>query len=111
MKALKASSLALLIIILFSLTTVQVKASPPTLANQIDMTLNTVNWSSPTSFIIPHFGLIFTGEDNYDAALPSIPDFKTLIQMKRIAEIDGVNSSLLNQMVAYAMINQPMTGH
>ena len=93
------------------MTAVPVKASAPTLADQIDLTLTTVNWSSPTSFVVPHFGLIFTSENNYDAALPSIPDFKTLIQMKRIAELDGINSSLLNQMVAEAMINQEMTGH
>src|SRR5690606_26504677 len=30
---------------------------------------------------------------------------------KRIAEIDGVNSSLLNQMIADAMNNQQMNGH
>ena len=111
MKTLKASSLVLLIGLLFGLTTVPVKAAAPILADQIDITLNTVDWSSPTSFIVPHFGLIFTSEDNYDAALSTIPDFTTLIQTKRIAELDGINSSLLNQMVAEAMDNQQMNGH
>ena len=111
MKALKASSLVLFIIVAFSLITVPVKAEEPTLADQLKTTLNTVNWSSPTSFVIPHFGLIFARESNYDAALTAIPDFKTLIQMKRIAEIDGFNSSLLNQTVAEALENQQMTGH
>jgi hypothetical protein len=111
MKRSKASSLVLFIIILFSLSAIPVKAEPPTLADQLNMTLNTVDWSSPSSFIIPHFGLILTGEENYDAALSTIPDFKTLVQTKRIAELDGVNSSLLNQMVAEAMENQQMNGH
>jgi hypothetical protein len=111
MKAWKASSLVLVIVLLFGLGVVPVKAAEPTLADQLNMTLSTVNWSSPTSFIVPHFGLIFTREGNYDAALSTIPDFKTLIQTKRIAELDGVNSSLLNQMVAEAMDNQQMTGH
>jgi hypothetical protein len=112
MKVSKASSLILLIIFVFSLSAVfPVKAETPTLADQIDLTLSTVDWSSPTSFIIPHFGLIFAREGNYDAALTTIPDFKTLIQTKRIAELDGVNSSLLNQMVAEAMDGQQMTGH
>jgi hypothetical protein len=110
-KALKASSLVLLIAFLFGLATAPIKASAPTLADQIDMTLSTVNWSSPASFIVPHFGFIFTGEGNYDAALPTIPDFRTLIQTKRIAELDGINSSLLNQMAAEAMDNQQMNGH
>ncbi len=111
MKALKASSLVLLIALLFGLMAVTIKASAPTLAEQIDMTVSSVNWSSPASFIVPHFGFIFTGEGNYDAALPTISDFKTLIQTKRIAELDGVNSSLLNQMVAEAMVNQQMNSH
>jgi hypothetical protein len=111
MKAWKASSLVLVIVLLFGLGVVPVKAAEPTLADQLNMTLSTVNWSSPTSFIVPHFGLIFTREGNYDAALSTIPDFKTLIQTKRIAELDGVNSFLLNQMVAEAMDNQQMTGH
>jgi len=111
MKAAKASTLVLLIAFLFSLSAIPVKAEAPTLADQINTTVNTVNWSSPTSFIVPHFGLIFTEEGNYDAALSTIPDFTTLIQTKRIAEIDGVNFSLLNQMVADAMNNQQMNGH
>ena len=111
MKALKASSLVLVIVFLFGLSAVPVKAAAPTLADQLNMTLSTVDWSSPTSWVIPHFGLIFTREGNYDAALSSIPDFKTLIQMKRIAELDGVNSSLLNQKVIEAMNNQTMVVH
>jgi hypothetical protein len=111
MKALKASSLVLVIVFLFGLSAVPVKAAAPTLADQLNMTLSTVDWSSPTSFIIPHFGLIFTREGNYDAALSTIPDFKTLIQMKRIAELDDVNSSLLNQRVIEAMDNQTMVAH
>jgi hypothetical protein len=111
MKALKASSLVLLIIVAASLTTGPVKAEQPTLADQLNMTLNTVNWTSPASFFVPHFGLIFARESNYDAALATIPDFQTLIQLKRIAEIDGFNSSLLNQTVAEALNNQQMTGH
>ena len=111
MKVSKASGIVLLIVFLFSLSAVPVKAEAPTLAEQLNVTLSTVDWSSPTSFIVPHFGLIFTGEGNYDAALSTIPDFRTLIQTKRIAELDGVNSSLLNQMVADAMETQPMNGH
>jgi hypothetical protein len=111
MKAWKASSLVLVIVLLFGLGAVPVKAATPTLADQLNMTLSTVDWSSPTSFIVPHFGLIFADQGNYDAALATIPDFKTLIQMKRIAELDGVNSSLLNQRVAEAMDNQQMNGH
>ena len=107
----KASGLVLLITFSFILSAVPVTAEALTLADQLNMTLSTVDWSSPTSFIIPHFGLIFTGEENYDAALSTIPDFKTLIQTKRIAELDDVNSSLLNQMVAEAMDNQQMNGH
>ena len=111
MKALKASSLVLLIIVAASLSTGHVEAEQPTLADQLNTTLNTVNWTSPESLFVPHFGLIFSRESNYDAALATIPDFQTLIQMKRIAEIDGFNSSLLNQTVADAMDNQQMTGH
>jgi hypothetical protein len=111
MKALKASSLVLLIIVAASLSTGHVKAEQPTLADQLNTTLNTVNWTSPESLFVPHFGLIFARESNYDAALATIPNFQTLIQMKRIAEIDGFNSSLLNQTVANAMDNQQMTGH
>jgi hypothetical protein len=111
MKALKASSLVLVIVFLFGLTAVPVKAAAPTLADQLNMTLNTVDWSSPASFIVPHFGLIFTREGNYDAALSTIPDFKTLIQMKRIAELDDVNFPLLNQRVIEVMDNQQMTAH
>ena len=111
MKAWKTSSLVLVIVVLFGLSAVPVKAAAPTLADQLNMTLGTVDWSSPTSFIVPHFGLIFAHEGNYDAMLSTVPDFETLIQMKRIAELDGVNSSLLNQMVAEAMDNQQMTGH
>jgi hypothetical protein len=111
MKALKASSLVLVIVFLFGLSAVPVKAAAPTLADQLNMTLITVNWSSPASWVIPHFGLIFTREGNYDAALSSIPDFKTLIQMKRIAELDDVNSSLLDQRVIEAMDNQQMIAH
>lgn len=99
------------IIFAISLIAVPAKAQTPTLANQLNTTLNTIDWASPTSFIIPHFDLIFTGENNYDNALSTIPNFRTLIQTKRIAEIDGVNSSLLNQMVAEAMESQEMTGH
>jgi hypothetical protein len=98
-------------IVAVSLSAVPVKAEQPTLADQLNMTLNTVNWTSPTSFYVPHFGLIFARESNYDAALATIPDFQTLIQMKRIAEIDGFNSALLNQTVAEAMNNQQMNGH
>jgi hypothetical protein len=111
MKAAQASSLVLVIVIIFCLSAVPAKAAAPTLADQLNMTLSTVDWSSPTSFIIPHFGLIFADQGNYDAALSTISDFKTLIQMKRIAELDGVNSSLLNQRVAEAMNNQQMNGH
>ena len=80
-----------MIVFLFGLGAVPVKAAAPTLADQLNMTLSTVNWSSPTSFIVPHFGLIFTHEGNYDAALSAIPDFKTLIQTKRIAELYATN--------------------
>ncbi len=111
MKPWKASSLVLFIIVAFSLITVPVKAEEPTLAEQLNTTLNTVDWSSPTSFVIPHFGLIFARESNYDAALAVIPNFRMLIQLKRTAEIDGFNSSLLNQTVAEALDNQQMTGH
>jgi hypothetical protein len=111
MKAAQASSLVLLIVIAFCLSAVPIKAAEPTLADQLNLTLGTVDWASPKSFIIPHFGLIFAHEANYDAALSAIPDFKTLIQMKRIAELDGVNSSLMNQMVAEAMDNQQLNGH
>jgi hypothetical protein len=112
MKMSKASSLVLVIIFLFSLSALPVKAEEPTLADQLNMTLNTVDWSSPTSFIVPHFGLIFAREGNYDAALATVPDdFMTLIQMKRLAEIDDVNSTLLNQRVKEAMDNQQMTAH
>ena len=111
MKGSKAAGLLLLTVFLFSLSAVPVKAEAPTLANQLYVTLSTVDWSSPTSYIVPHFGLIFTGKNNYDAALSAIPNFRTLIQTKRIADLDGVNSSLLNQMVAEAMATQPMNGH
>jgi len=111
MKALKASSLVLLIIVSFSLSAVSVEAEETTLADQLNTTLNTVDWYSPASFVIPHFGLIFSRESSYDAAIGTIPDFRMLIQMKRIAEIDGFNSSLLNQTVTEAMNNQEMNGH
>lgn len=111
MKALKASSLVLLVIVAFSVSAAPVKAEEPTLADQLNTTLNTVNWSSPTSIVVPHFGLIFTRESNYTAALATIPNFRTLIQMKRIAELDGFNSELLNQTVAEALTNQEMNGH
>lgn len=111
MKAAQVSILVLSIVSLFCLSVVPIKAAAPTLADQLDMALGTVDWASPTSFIVPHFGLIFAHEGNYDTALATIPDFKTLIQMKRIAELDGVNSSLVNQMVAEAMDNQQMNGH
>lgn len=111
MKVTKAASFVLFIIIAASFGAVPVQAEPPTLADQLNTTLNTVDWSSPTSIFVPHFGLIFTRESNYDAALALIPDFTTLIQMKRIAEIDGFDSVLLNQAVAEAMNNQQMHGH
>ena len=112
MKALKTSSLVLFSIIAFSLVIAPVKAEAPTLADQLNITLNTVNWSSPSNIVIPHFGLLFASESNYDEALATaIPDFKTLIQMKRITEIDGFNSSLLNQTVAEALDSQQMAGH
>ncbi len=112
MRALKTLSPVLFIIVAFSLIIVPVKAEAPTLADQLNITLNTVNWSSPSSFVIPHFGLLFAYESNYDEALAAaIPDFKTLIQMKRIAEIDGFNSSLLNQTLAEALNGQQMIGH
>jgi hypothetical protein len=111
MKAAQASSLVLVIAMIFCLGAVPTKAAAPTLADQLNMTLSAVDWSSPTSFIVPHFGLIFADQDNYDAVLATIPDFKTLIQMKRIAELNGVNSSLLDQRVAEAMDSQQMNGH
>jgi hypothetical protein len=111
MRLSKASSLVLVMVFLLSLSAIPVKAEAPMLADQLNMTLSTVDWSSPTSFIIPHFGLIFAHKGNYDAALSTVPDFTTLIRMKRIAEIDGVNSSLLNQRVVEAMANQQMTGY
>jgi len=110
MKALKAS-LILLIIAAASLTAVPVKAEQPTLADQLNITLNTVDWSSPSSLVVPHFGLIFARESNYSAALAVTSDFRTLLQLKRLAEIDGVNSSLINQQVAEAMTAQQMIGH
>ncbi len=111
MNALKASSFALFLLVAFSSIAVLVKAEEPTLAIQLNMTLNTVNWSSPSSFIVPHFGLIFSRESSYDSTLAVIPDFRTLIQLKRVTEIDGFTSSLLNQTVAEAMDNQEMKGY
>jgi hypothetical protein len=73
MKGSKAAGLLLLIVFLFSLSAVLVKAEAPTLADQLNVTLSTVDWSSPTSYIVPHFGLIFTGENNYDAASQQFP--------------------------------------
>lgn len=108
MKASKASSLVLVTVFLLSLSAVPVKAEAPTLADQLNMTLSTVDWSSPTSFIIPHFGLIFAWEGDYDAALSTVTDFTTLIQMKRIAELDDVNSSILNQRVAETMADSSL---
>ena len=110
MKTLKAS-LFLFIIAAASLSAIPVKAEQPTLADQLNMTLNTVDWSSPTSLVVPHFGLIFARESNYAAALAVTPNFRRLLQLKRLAEIDGVNSSLINQQVAEAMTDQQMTGH
>jgi hypothetical protein len=101
----------LIIALLLSVTTVSIEASAPSLADQIKTTIDTVNWSSPQSWIIPHFSLIFTGQNTYDAVLPTISDFKTLIQTKRMADLDDVNSSLLDQLVTRAMDNQPMVGH
>jgi hypothetical protein len=111
MKTSQAAGLGLVIVVLLSLSAVPVKAEAPTLADQLNTTLSTVEWASPASFIVPHFGLIFARDGNYDAALSTVPDFITLIQMKRIAEIDGVNSSLLNQRVAEAMADQQMSGY
>jgi hypothetical protein len=104
-------AVTLIIALLLSVTTVSIEASAPSLADQIKTTINTVNWSSPQSWIIPHFSLIFTGQNTYDAVLPTISDFKTLIQTKRIAELDDVNSSLLDQLVTQAMASQQMVGH
>ena len=111
MKVLKSSSLVLLVIIALSLVAVIVEAEESTLADQLNMTLNTIDWSSPASFIVPHFGLVFTRESNYDAVIGATQDFRTLIQTKRIAEIDMFNSSILNQTLAEAMEKQQMTGH
>ena len=107
----KATSFVLIIVFLFGVAVVPIRASAPSLADQLNTTVSTVDWSSPKSWIIPHFSLIFTGQNVYDAALPTIPDFKTLIQTKRIAELDDVNSSLLDQQVAQAMDNQSMAAH
>ena len=111
MKGLKSSSLFLLVIIALSLFAVLVEAEESTLADQLNMTLNTIDWSSPASFIVPHFGLIFARESNYDAVVAATQDFRTLIQTKRIAEIDMFNSSILNQTLAEAMDKQQMIGH
>jgi parallel beta-helix repeat protein len=61
--------------------------------------------------VIPHFSLIFNGQGNYDAAVPTIPDFKTLVQAKRMAEIDNINPPILNQDLTQALDNQQMAGH
>jgi predicted PurR-regulated permease PerM len=60
-------AVTLIIALLLSVTTVSIEASAPSLADQIKTTINTVNWSSPQSWIIPHFSLIFTGQNTYDA--------------------------------------------
>jgi parallel beta-helix repeat protein len=111
MKTSKTASLILIVLFLCGLAAVPVQASEPTLADQLNTTINTVDWSSPTSWVIPHFSLIFNGQGNYDAAVPTIPDFKTLIQAKRMAEIDSVNPPILNQNVTQALNNQQMAGH
>jgi hypothetical protein len=109
--ALKGSSIVLIIGFLISVAAFPVKASTPTLADQLNAAISTVDWVSPQSWVIPHFSLIFTGQNIYDTVLPAISDFKTLIQTKRIAELDDINSSFLNQLVAQAMDNQTMVGH
>jgi len=110
-KTAKTSSLMLIVIFLCGLVAVPIQASEYTLADQLNVTINTVNWSSPSSWVIPHFGLIFTGQGNYDAVVPEISDFKTLVQAKRIAEIDNINSSILNQKLTEALNVQQMAGH
>ena len=110
-KALKGSSTFLIIGLLIAVAALPVKASTPTLADQLNASISTVDWVHPQSWAIPHFTLIFTGQNIYDTVLPAIPDFKTLIQTKRIAELDDINSSFLNQLVAQAMDNQTMVGH
>jgi hypothetical protein len=110
-KTSKAASLVLITLFLCGMAAVPVQASEPTLADQLNTTINTVDWGSPVSWIIPHFGLIFNGSGNYDAAVPAIPDFKTLIQTKRMAEIDGANPPVLDQRVAQELDSQQMSGH
>jgi len=62
-KALKASSTVLIIGFLISVAAFPVKASTPTLADQLNAATNTVDWVYPQSWIIPHFSLIFTGQN------------------------------------------------
>jgi parallel beta-helix repeat protein len=111
MKTAKTASLILITLFLCSAVTVPAHASEPTLADQLNTTINTVDWASPMSWTIPHFSLIFTGQGNYDAAVPTIPDFKTMAQAKRMAEIDGVNSPLLDQNLTQALNDLQMAGH
>jgi len=90
---------------------VPVQASEPTLVDQLNLTISTVDWSSPMSWVIPHFSLIFNGQGNYDVAVSAIPDFKTLVEAKRMAEIDHVDSPILNQNLLQALNSQQMSGH
>jgi hypothetical protein len=110
-KASRALIVVLIIGFLVEIVAFPVKASTPTLADQLNSAISTVDWASPQSWIIPHFSLIFTGQNTYDSVLPAISDLKTLIQTKRIAELDDINSSLLNQLVAQAMDDQQMVAH
>jgi parallel beta-helix repeat protein len=111
MKTSKIASLTIIALFLCGAIAVPVHASEPTLAEQLNMTLGTVNWTSPSSWVIPHFSLIFTGQGNYDVAVPTISDFITLMQAKRMAEIDDVASPVLDQALLQALNNEPMAGH
>jgi len=111
MKKSGALGIILTVSLLLWVAAIPVKASAPSLADQINVTINTINWSSPKSWIIPHFSLIFTGQNTYDEVLSTVSDFKTLVQIERIAELDDANSSLLEQLLTQAMENQEMVGH
>jgi hypothetical protein len=111
----RSKVLGVFLIVLFlcgmAAVVVPIQGSEPTLADQLNMTVNTVDWSSPMSWVIPHFGLIFNGQGNYDVAVSAVPDFKTLVQAKRMAEIDGVDSPILNHDLLQALNSQQMSGH
>jgi hypothetical protein len=98
----KAVLFAALLISVLVVAPVQIgHVSTATLADQIQRSIDAVDWDSPMSWEVSHFGLMFTGRDTYglwsgQSGAERIGTNSTyeLVGAKLCAEIDGVGSSI-----------------